>query len=190
MADGNEVLSIDQLKSMASTASVTSYGLAKVMTDEQLDAYLGAGSVADASFELTPIDSHISEFNMTGKCVDGVVTITGSASTGNSGQYQLEVATIPEQYRPLSNVTGSCQVVKFSYPWDEYDASIVARTDGTIFVSYYGDYSFKEVKNISISYSIGGNDSAEEPDGIYVVTVQQAVKYLGDMFGGGSGGGQ
>ena len=37
MADGNEVLSVDQLKSMASAASVTSYGLVKVMTDEQLD---------------------------------------------------------------------------------------------------------------------------------------------------------
>lgn len=94
MADGNEVLSVDQLKPMASTASVTSYGLAKVMTDEQLDAYMNLGK--DVPFEFTNISRYIKEF-----AVDG----------------------------------------------------------------------------------------AEEPDGIYVVTVQQAIRYLGNISGGGSGGG-
>lgn len=47
MADGNEALSVDQLSSVMSVANTSDYGFVKVMTDEQLDAYMNGGSGAD-----------------------------------------------------------------------------------------------------------------------------------------------
>ena len=185
MADENEVLSVDQLKSMASTASVTSYGLAKVMTDEQLDEYLGANVPEDGAVTIEKhnhILSYINMFEVTGKCVDGTVSITGKVDLSHYIDAEY-IAIVSEPYRPLNKVTGTCRVFTYDYTWR--NTSITIDTDGLIEVT--GGYQWDAIDNINISYSL--KQEVEEPDGIYVVTVQQAVKYLLDMFGGGSGGG-
>lgn len=185
MADGNEVLSVDQLKSMASAASVTSYGLVKVMTDEQLDAYLGANVPEDGTVTIEKhnhISSYINSFEVTGKCVDGKVSITGEVELYNYIDAEY-IAIVSEPYRPLNKVTGTCRVFTYDYRW--IDTSITIDTAGLIEVT--GGYQWDAIDNINISYSL--KQEVEEPDGIYVVTVQQAVRYLGNISGGGSGGG-
>ena len=185
MADGNEVLSVDQLKSMASAASVTSYGLVKVMTDEQLDAYLGANVPEDGTVTIEKhnhISSYINTFKVTGKCVDGKVSITGEVELYNYIDAEY-IAIVSEPYRPLNKVTGTCRVFTYDYRW--IDTSITIDTDGLVEVT--GGYQWDAIDNINISYSL--KQEVEEPDGIYVVTVQQAVRYLGNISGGGSGGG-
>lgn len=172
MADGNEAVKMSQVSSMSSPSSTNSYGVVKVMTDEQLDAYMNMGRAI--SFELTPASPYISTFNVNGQCSDGVVTITGSCSTGDTGQYSLNITTIPEGYRPTSDVTGSCQVVIDSWSGTR-NASVVVNTNGIVSVSY-GNDTFYDVKNISITYHI--DNGAEEPEGIYAVTVEQAIRYL------------
>lgn len=97
-----------------------------------------------------------------------------SCSTGDTGQYSLNITTIPEGYRPTSDVTGSCQVVIDSWSGTR-NASVVVNTNGTVSVSYDND-TFYDVKNISITYHI--DNVAEEPEGIYAVTVEQAIRYL------------
>lgn len=184
MADGNEVLSVDQLKSMASTASVTSYGLAKVMTDEQLDAYLGANVPEDGTVTIEKhnhISSYINMFEVTGKCVDGTVSITGKVDLSHYIDAEY-IAIVSEPYRPLNKVTGTCRVFTYDYTWR--NTSITIDTDGLIEVT--GGYQWDAIDNINISYSL--KQEVDEPDGIYVVTVQQAIKYLGNISGGGSGG--
>lgn len=171
MADGNEAVKMSQVSSISSTSSTNSYGVVKVMTDEQLDEYMNMGRVI--SFELTPASPYISTFDVNGQYADGVVTITGSCSTGDTGQYSLNITTIPEKYRPTSAVTGSCRVVT---GWGStHNASVVANTNGIVSVSYDND-AFYDVKNISITYRI--DNGAEEPEGIYAVTVEQAIRYL------------
>lgn len=172
MADGNEAVKVSQVSSISSTSSIDSYGVVKVMTDEQLDAYMNMGRAI--SFELTPASPYISTFDVNGQCADGVVTITGSCSTGDTGGYSLNITTIPEGYRPTSAVTGSCQVVTNGWP-DTHNASVVANTNGIVSVSYMSD-AFYDVENISITYRI--DNGAEEPEGIYAVTVEQAIRYL------------
>lgn len=185
MADGNEVVSIDQLKSMASTASVTSYGFAKVMTDEQLDAYFGANVPEDGTVTIEKhnhILSYINMFEVTGKCVDGTVSITGKVDLSHYIDAEY-IAIVSEPYRPLNKVTGTCRVFTYDYTWR--NTSITIDTDGLIEVT--GGYQWDAIDNINISYSL--KQEVDEPDGIYVVTVQQAIKYLGNISGGGSGGG-
>lgn len=172
MADGNEAVKVSQASSMLSPSSTSSYGIVKVMTDEQLDAYMNMGKTI--SFELTKASPYIRTFDVNGEYADGVVTITGSCSTGDTGQYNLNITTIPEGYRPTSDVTGSCQVVTNGWP-DTHNASVVAHTDGSVSVSYMSD-AFYDVENISITYRI--DNGAEEPEGIYAVTVEQAIRYL------------
>lgn len=172
MADENETVKMSQVSSISSTSSTNSYGVVKVMTDEQLDEYMNMGRVI--SFELTPASPYISTFDVNGQYADGVVTITGSCSTGDTGQYSLNITTISEKYRPTSAVTGSCRVVT---GWGStHNASVVANTNGIVSVSYNGDDTFHDVKNISITYRI--DNGAEEPEGIYAVTVEQAIRYL------------
>lgn len=185
MADGNEVLSVDQLKSMASTASVTSYGLVKIMTDEQLDAYLGVNVPEDGTVTIEKhnhISSYINMFEVTGKCVDGKVSITGEVELYNYIDAEY-IAIVSEPYRPLNKVTGTCRVFTYDYRW--IDTSITIDIDGLVEVT--GGYQWDAIDNINISYSL--KQEVDEPDGIYVVTVQQAVRYLGNISGGGSGGG-
>lgn len=172
MVDGNEAVKMSQVSSMSSPSSTNSYGVVKVMTDEQLDAYMNMGRVI--SFELTPASPYIRTFDVSGQYADGVVTITGSCSTGDTGGYSLNITTIPEEYRPTSDVTGSCQVVTNGWP-DTHNASVVAHTNGIVSVSYMSD-AFYDVKNISITYRV--DNGAEEPEGIYAVTVEQAIRYL------------
>lgn len=179
MADGNEVVSVDQLTDISSSSSTVSYGLVKVMTDEQLDEYMNLGK--DVPFEFTNISRYITEFAVDGAYEDGVVTITGRFSVEGS-PVSFVVATIPEQYRPSSSVSGTCSLNVF---YGYAPGTMTVDPDGSLTVSYSGDF-WLSAENISVTYQI--DDGAEEPDGIYVVTVQQAVKYLGDMFGGGSGG--
>ena len=186
MANESDVVSTSQLGSLMSPSSVESYGLVKVMTDEQLDEYLSSGG--STSFELTKLlSSYITEFAVEGTYEDGVVTITGRCSlddspTGFDGS--LVVAKIPEQYRPSSSVSGTCKVTTYYAP---YAGTVTVDPDGNLTVTSTNIFWF-EIYDISVTYRI--DDGAQEPDGIYVVTVQQAVKYLGDMLGGGSGGGQ
>lgn len=181
MADGNEVVSVDQLTDISSSSSTVSYGLVKVMTDEQLDEYMNLGK--DVPFEFTNISRYITEFAVDGAYEDGVVTITGRFSVEDSSPVSFVVATIPEQYRPSSSVSGTCSLNVF---YGYAPGTMTVDPDGSLTVSYSGDF-WLSAENISVTYQI--DDGAEEPDGIYVVTVQQAVKYLGDISGGGSGGG-
>lgn len=180
MADGNEVVSIDQLTDVASTSSTASYGLVKIMTDEQLDEYMNLGK--DVPFEFTNISRYITEFAVDGAYEDGVVTITGRFSVEGSPA-SFVVATIPEQYRPSSSVSGTCILNVF---YDYAPGTMTVDPDGSLTVSYSGDF-WLSAENISVTYQI--DDGADEPDGIYVVTVQQAIRYLGNISGGGSGGG-
>ena len=185
MADGNEVVSIDQLTDVASTSSTASYGLVKIMTDEQLDAYFGANVPEDGTVTIEKhnyISSYINMFEVTGKCVDGTVSITGEVDLSHYIDAEY-IAIVSEPYRPLNKVTGTCRVFTY-YGWR--NTSITIDTDGLIEVT--GGYQWDAIDNINISYSL--KQEVDEPDGIYVVTVQQAIRYLGNISGGGSGGGQ
>ena len=193
MANESDVVSTSQLRSLMSPSSVESYGLVKVMTDEQLDEYLSGGSVADNdSITLgRGSDINYSSFGFAASCNGGTVTISGSSNVNHQsltpgGKYVI--FTLPRGYRPASIVSSRCTVY--------YGTSGISTSTLTLYIDTNGEAYFThddnrqsvamiQLSNVSFS---ANPEEAQEPDGIYVVTVQQAIRYLSQISGGGSGG--
>lgn len=193
MANESDVVSTSQLRSLMSPSSVESYGLVKVMTDEQLDEYLSGGSEADNDSITLGHGSDInySSFGFVASCNGGTVTISGSSNVNNQsltpgGKYVI--FTLPRGYRPASIVSSRCTVY--------YGTSGISMSTLTLYIDTNGEAYFThddnrqsvamiQLSNVSFS---ANPEEAQEPDGIYVVTVQQAIRYLSQISGGGDSG--
>lgn len=195
MADGNEALSVDQLSSVMSVANTSGYGLVKVMTDEQLDAYMNGGSGADN--DDIPLeqsdDIDYGSFGFKASCSNGTVSIQGDGdvnfqSMTRNRKYVMFV--LPEGYRPSSQVTTSRGVNVYygGYPTYDVDLSVIVNTNGEVYFTAQSNYDGVSsiTLNSRITFDVQVSDS-EEPDGIYIVTVQQAIKYLDKISGSGGG---
>lgn len=182
-----------------SVATTTSDGTVKILSDEDLDAYLNAvaaGADTD-SIELIPgTDLDIDEFEITGSCHNGVVTLTGNTTHpsigfgSNVSQVTDIWFTIPEGYRPTSQKTGTGHVV-YRNGSARGTASITIGTDGVVEVS--SSAYRQNTTSIGIEGSISYTIPVQEPptlDGTYVVSVSQVKQYISQISsGGGSGGG-
>lgn len=180
-----------------SVATTTSDGTVKILSDEDLDAYLNAVAAgADTnSIELVPgTDLDINEFKITGSCHNGVVTLTGntthpSISFGSNVSQRTDVwFTIPEGYRPTSQKTGTGYVV-YRNGSARGTASITIGTDGVVEVS---TSAYRQnTTSIGIEGSISYTVPVQEPptlDGTYVVSVSQVKQYISQISSGGGSG--
>lgn len=104
-ATGNEAVKLSQLKELYKVASDTSYGVVRLVSDEDLMSLIGGSSVEVGSFELK--DSNlIADFNIScGLSSNGTITIDGSFGTTQTVDGPATLFTIPEGYRPTSTTS-------------------------------------------------------------------------------------
>ena len=195
MADGNEALSVDQLSSIMSVANVSEYGLVKVLPDDVLDKYMNGGKGADNdSLELTEgSEFSFNTFGFTASCSGGVVTISGEATFGSmtiSNGRSYVLFTLPSGYAPATNQSSTTNAAAVNYGYGNFRYIQLDCNE-------QGDVYFASMSNMSNAYSIRLNqpftfpvvveESVELDDGIYVVTVAQAIKYLSSIKDDSSG---
>ena len=107
-ATGNEAVKLSQLKELYKVASDTSYGVVRLVSDEDLMSLVGGSDVEAGSFKLKD-SSLIASSNIS--CTlssSGTITIEGSFGTTNTVDGPATLFTIPEGYRPTS--TKSAQI--------------------------------------------------------------------------------
>lgn len=181
-ATGNEAVKLSQLKGLYKVASDTSYGVVRLVSDEDLMSLVGGSSVEAGSFELEP-SSHIvtSNSSVSGTLAEnGAVVITGSFNTRNNVDSGQVLFTIPEGYRPKSTANGTLKISGQS----ANTQLIEVGTDGIIYAPS-DIYMYYTYQIAALQYTIDAPvPPAEIPDGA-VITVQQ-LKML--MNGGGSSG--
>lgn len=193
-ANGNEALTIGQLKQVYKIADDTSYGVVKLVSDEDLLSMLGTGA-SDKTFQITKSTNSgldIDTVSLTGKCSDGEVTISGTISFGTaetlSANMDYVVASFPTEYAPPQSTIESTCSLKANY--NTYNATVKVTPQGYIQIhtSSFMPY-IHEVTEISVSYSISQSGSSGElPEGTYAITVQQLKMLIDNGSGGGSGG--
>ena len=188
-ANGNEALTIGQLKQVYKIADDTSYGVVKLVSDEDLLSMLGTGA-SDKTFQITKSTNSgldIDTVSLTGKCSDGEVTISGTISFGTSetlyDNMDYVVASFPTEYAPPQSTIESTCFLEGQY--QTFNANVKVTPQGYIQIRTSSLRSnINGITNISVSYSIqqqGGG--IELPEGTYAITVQQ-LKMLIDNGSG------
>lgn len=184
-ATGNEAVKLSQLKEVYKVASDTSYGVVRLVSDEDLMSLVGGSSgssVEVGSFELEP-SSYIVTNNssVSGTLAEnGAVVITGSFKTRTHVGIGQALFTIPEGYRPKSTVNGTLKMSGQS----TNTQLIEVGTDGIIYAPS-AIYTYYTYQIAALQYMIDAPvPPVEIPDGA-VITVQQ-LKML--MNSGGSSG--
>lgn len=181
-ATGNEAVKLSQLKELYKVASDTSYGVVRLVSDEDLMSLVGGSSAEVGSFELEPSSNIVtSNSSVSGTLAEnGSVVITGSFNTRNNVDRGQVLFTIPEGYRPKSTANGTLKIS--GQPANTQ--LIEVGTDGIIYapstIRMYYTYQIA-----ALQYTIDAPvPPSEIPDGA-VITVQQ-LKML--MNGGSSSG--
>lgn len=179
-AMGNEAVKLSQLKELYKVASDTSYGVVRLVSDEDLMSLVGGSSVEVGSFELK--DSNlIADFNIScGLSSNGTITIDGSFGTTQTVDGPATLFTIPEGYRPTS--TTSAQIRRQGGSYDTMTLRV--GTDGVIGLTSVQSLALFYTWEIEMSYVIDMPEQVELPSAT-VITVQQ-LKML--MNSGGSSG--
>lgn len=182
-ADGNEAVKLSQLKDIYKVASDTSYGVVRLVSDEVLKALVsGASSVKPGTFKLEPSKYIASNGNTVSGTLseDGSVVIDGSFTLTGNIYNEETLFTIPEGYRPKTNV-------QFNFfdggYWGNDEFRTTVGTDGVIKKS-------SSAAGINGSWKISGTYTIDMPEQVEVdvpeaavITVQQ-LKMLVDGSGG------
>lgn len=182
-ADGNEAVKLSQLKDIYKVASDTSYGVVRLVSDEDLNALVSsASSVKPGVFELEA-SSYIDSYSNTvsGTLSDnGTVTISGSFRPSQYIGGETTLFTIPEGYRPQSNA-----VLELEGGYYDYRFNVNVGTDGKINKSVdHGSMTVSETWYISGTYTIDMPEQVEvDVPEAAVITVQQ-LKMLVNGSGG------
>ena len=171
--NGTEAVKLSQLKDMYKVASDTSYGVVRLISDEDLNALVSsASSVKPGTFELEA-SSYINSFSNTvsGTLSDnGKVTISGSFSPSRYINENTILFTIPEGYRPQ-------RTVYFDLEGGYYDYShrVDVGTDGKIKNSAdFANMTQGETWTLSGTYTIDMPEQVEvDVPEAAVITVQQ-----------------
>lgn len=172
-ATGNEAVKLSQLKELYKVASDTSYGVVRLVSDEDLMSLVGGSSgssVEVGSFELEP-SSYIVTNNssVSGTLAEnGAVVITGSFKTRTHVGIGQALFTIPEGYRPKSTANGTLKMSGQS----ANTQLIEVGTDGIIYAPS-AIYTYYTYQIAALQYMIDAPvPPVEIPDGA-VITVQQ-----------------
>lgn len=179
-ATGNEAVKLSQLKELYKVASDTSYGVVRLVSDEDLMSLVGGSSVEVGSFELK--DSNlIASFNIScGLSSNGTITIDGSFGTTQTVDGPATLFTIPEGYRPTSTTSARIRRQGTSYN----TMTLQVGTDGVIGLTSGQSLALYYTWEIEMSYVIDMPEQVELPSAT-VITVQQ-LKMLMNV-GGSSG---
>lgn len=175
-ATGNEAVKLSQLKELYKVASDTSYGVVRLVSDEDLMSLVGGSSAEVGSFELEPSSNIVtSNSSVSGTLAEnGAVVITGSFNTRSQLDRGQVLFTIPEGYRPKSTANGTLKI-----SGQPANTQIIeVGTDGIIYApsTIYMYYTYQIA---ALQYMIDAPvPPAEIPDGA-VITVQQ-LKMLMD----------
>lgn len=179
-ATGNEAVKLSQLKELYKVASDTSYGVVRLVSDEDLMSLVGGSSAEVGSFELKD-SALIADSNIS--CTlssSGTITIEGSFGTTKTVDGPATLFTIPEGYRPTSTTSAHIRRQGASYD----DMSLKVGADGVIGLAFGQSLALFYTWEIGMSYVIDMPEQVELPSAT-VITVQQ-LKML--MNGGGSSG--
>ena len=167
-ATGNEVVKLSQLKELYKVASDTSYGVVRLVSDEDLMSLVGGSNVEAGSFKLK--DSNlIADSNIS--CTlssSGTITIGGSFGTTNTVDGPATLFTIPEGYRPTS--TTSAQIRRQGTSYNAMTLQV--GTDGVIGLKSGQSLALFYTWEIEMSYVIDMPEQVELPSAT-VITVQQ-----------------
>lgn len=172
-ANGNEAVKLSQLKDMYKVASDTSYGVVRLVSDEDLNALISsASSVKPGTFELE-VSNYISSYGNTvsGTLSDnGTVTISGSFRPSRYIEVNTTLFTIPEGYRPQRTV-----YFDFEGGYYGYSHRVNVGTDGKIKNSAdFANMTDGETWTISGTYTIDMPEQVEvDVPEAAVITVQQ-----------------
>lgn len=195
-ATGKETVTLKQAKVAldklgAKQATETSYGTVKLISDEDLDAYIN-GSVEPGDINLIDSDDiSYTSFNFTATLSDsGVVTLSGQG--GFSSKYfnantKYVLFTLPDGYRPGTDITetdGARFTNSSNYTY--YEDLLINHNTGEVYVQ--PQYSRSVVRNITFVSSVtfelptfGTNATGDE-----IITVEQLKNLISNSGGGGS----
>lgn len=181
-ANGTEAVKLSQLKDMYKVASDTSYGVVRLISDEDLNALVSsASSVKPGTFELEA-SSYINSFSNTvsGTLSDnGKVTISGSFTPSRYIDVNTTLFTIPEGYRPQRTV-----YFDFEGGYYGYSHRVNVGTDGKIKTPADENMTQGETWTMSGTYTIDMPEQVEvDVPEAAVITVQQ-LKMLVNGSGG------
>lgn len=194
-ATGKETVTLKQAKVAleklgAKQATETSYGTVKLISDEDLDAYIN-GSVEPGDIDLIDSDDiSYTSFNFTATLSDsGVVTLDGQGGFSSKSFYtsnKYVLFTLPEGYRPGDSIAES-DALKFSnrYSNTYYQDLHIDYVTGEVYIQCQN--SMTNIINVTfvapVTFELPASESNATGDEI--ITVEQ-LKNLISGSGGGS----
>lgn len=185
-ANGNEVITIKQAKVAldklgAKQATETSYGTVKLISDEDLDAYINPEyetfnvTMQNSRFKVSQSDCRLSDGKVSISVTIGCIFGTGSLQNADL------VFSIPSEYAPNSHETLSV-------------SSSSGISGRTAFVNNEGSIIYSSSSSLQISYgdtiTFEGEYMISEPSatatGDEIITVEQLKNLISNSGGGGS----
>lgn len=161
MADGNEALSVDQLRDALLPASATQYGLVKVMTDDELDEYMSGVSGADNEDILTD-GIYVVTVQQAIKYLDKIYSGGGSGSDDGTEDSNTLILWTGRFVTGHNNDGANLRVEMTTQQYDTYRYIDVAHANG-----------------LTETFDLTNNDYSyipSEPNGWY------EMLYFGDYF--------